>query len=114
MRDYVRGVYGVFKEDSNNLGIHLTLKVWRATLDEFDAAIDQLKADVAAAGGDWTGTLASKSYGWFKFGDGFMQTLLSTYWHGTSQASNAFDAAMNAQLVFESPRTEGYNSITEK
>jgi len=104
MRNYVAGWFGIFHEDSQNLGIHLTLRVWRPTEEEFDSTIDILRQDVAAAGGDWTGTLSSKARFYFNFDHPFIQDILKLYFHGTSQASGAFDTRFFDGLTDKSPR----------
>jgi hypothetical protein len=104
MRSYVKGWYGQFKEDSDSLGIHLVLRVWRPTEEEFDSTIDDLRADVAAAGGDWTGNLQSKSEFYFDFKHPFIQDFLKVYFHGTSQSSTAIDDTIFAGLTDKSPR----------
>ena len=114
MRNYVKGFYGQFNEDSTSLGIHLRLKIWRHTEDEFWAVVDQLKADVAAAGGDWTGSLVQSMPAWFDLGDDFIQEMLKTHYRAVSGAAGDFDALMDAQLKDKSPRKSGYNSQTEK
>lgn len=118
MRNYVRGIYGVFREENTNLGIQLDLRIWRRSLEEFDNVVTELKADVAAAGPPWTGTLLSKGYAWWTFsgpqGDDSIHDLLEVWFHGTSQSSTAFSDLMDDNLVKESPRKEGYNSISEE
>jgi len=114
MRNYVRGYYGIYHEDNSGLGIHLTLPVWRRSLVSFQAAIAELDADVKAAGAGWTGTLQTAGQKWWKFGDDDIQDVLETWYHGTSQASTAFSDAMDANLTDDSPRSEGYNSATER
>ena len=105
MRNYVAGYYGIYKEDSASLGIHLTLRIWRHTKDEFFATIEQLNADIRAAGGDWTGTLSQGGRMYWNFeDDDAIQDLLTAWFHGTSQASNAFDDLMTEKLQDKSPR----------
>lgn len=114
MRNYVKGIYGIFHEDNNGLGIHLTLKVWRATQEEFDAVIVQLRQDVANAGAGWTGTLSQESEMWFGLADDFVQNMLEINWHGTSQPASSFETLMQGALIDQSPRSQGYNSVSEK
>ena len=114
MRNYVKGFYGQFNEDSTSLGIHLQLKIWRHTEEEFWAVVDQLKADIAAAGGDWTGSLVISMPAWFDLGDDFIQQMLKTWYRAVTGAAGDFGVLMDSQIKDKSPRDAGYNSKTEK
>lgn len=118
MRDYVKGLWGVYVETNTVLGITLTLEIWRRDIESFDEVVAQLEQDVRDKGANWSGSLTiGPMKRWWLFGDksgdSTIQVLLELLFHGTSQASGAFLTAWKENFREESPRSDGYNSKTE-
>jgi len=123
MRDYVKGLYGVFTEVNTVIPLTLTLQIWRRDREGWDQCIQELEKDVEDAGPDWSGSVTVGPvkrwwlFGGSKFSHGAgttIQDLLETYFHGTSQDSGAFDDLIVNHFAEESPRSVGYNSKSEK